>query len=366
MPITTPCRSSPPENGLQWTTYAERLRESRRELARLRQLCQRLNEIRWATSPSSAWPTRRCRRRTASSHRPTPSCSRHMIRRTLLRSLLIKGFANTMPAKTQAEETSSHFLSTSASDVREGRAAGGVVDLAPPEANSEHPSSGSPIQGAWFIQQILDALTAVPEVWSKTVFLVNYDENDGFFDHIPSPSRALAEGRWHAMPASPRCRAADMAFEYYTPSQSSEPQEPACPGRPRLRPRPARADVGDLAVEPGRLGELADLRPHLGDPLPREARFGAKEPQHQLRGGAPSAVTSPAAFNFANPNGEPLPTLAGRQTKAGGRQSLLLRNRQLPQVAQPADPMDCQYRRPACVPRAHCRMSCTPARARRR
>jgi phospholipase C len=28
----------------------------------------------------------------------------------------------------------------------------------------------------------------VPEVWSKTVLIVNFDENDGYFDHMPSPS----------------------------------------------------------------------------------------------------------------------------------------------------------------------------------
>ncbi|MGT2491670.1 alkaline phosphatase family protein [Cupriavidus basilensis] len=28
----------------------------------------------------------------------------------------------------------------------------------------------------------------MPEVWSKTVLLVNFDENDGYFDHVPSPS----------------------------------------------------------------------------------------------------------------------------------------------------------------------------------
>src|SRR4030095_11821797 len=30
-----------------------------------------------------------------------------------------------------------------------------------------------------------------PEVWSKTVFLLNYDENDGLFDHMPPYLPAL-------------------------------------------------------------------------------------------------------------------------------------------------------------------------------
>ena len=31
----------------------------------------------------------------------------------------------------------------------------------------------------------MNILTANPEVWRKTIFILTYDENDGFFDHIP-------------------------------------------------------------------------------------------------------------------------------------------------------------------------------------
>ncbi|GAA1006907.1 phospholipase C, phosphocholine-specific [Acrocarpospora pleiomorpha] len=58
--------------------------------------------------------------------------------------------------------------------------------LAAPEAYSEHPNWPANY-GAWYIAQTLDALTANPEVWSKTVLLVTYDENDGFFDHVVPP-----------------------------------------------------------------------------------------------------------------------------------------------------------------------------------
>jgi phospholipase C len=34
---------------------------------------------------------------------------------------------------------------------------------------------------------VLDALVANPKVWSKTVLVVMYDENDGWFDHVPPP-----------------------------------------------------------------------------------------------------------------------------------------------------------------------------------
>jgi phospholipase C len=59
--------------------------------------------------------------------------------------------------------------------------------IAAPEAYTEHPNWPANY-GAWYISQILDALTANPEVWSKTAFFLTFDENDGFFDHVPPPT----------------------------------------------------------------------------------------------------------------------------------------------------------------------------------
>ncbi|MFF8015014.1 phosphocholine-specific phospholipase C [Streptomyces sp. NPDC007929] len=58
--------------------------------------------------------------------------------------------------------------------------------IAAPEAFSEH-SNWPSNYGAWYIAQVLDALTANPEVWSKTALFITYDENDGFFDHVVPP-----------------------------------------------------------------------------------------------------------------------------------------------------------------------------------
>ncbi|MEV4757810.1 phosphocholine-specific phospholipase C [Micromonospora sp. NPDC049559] len=55
-----------------------------------------------------------------------------------------------------------------------------------PEAFTEHPNWPANY-GAWYIAQVLDALTSNPEVWSKTALFVTYDENDGFFDHVVPP-----------------------------------------------------------------------------------------------------------------------------------------------------------------------------------
>jgi phospholipase C len=56
--------------------------------------------------------------------------------------------------------------------------------LTPPEKFSDHPQS--PWYGAWFVSEVMDILTKNPEVWKKTIFILTYDENDGYFDHAPS------------------------------------------------------------------------------------------------------------------------------------------------------------------------------------
>jgi len=52
-----------------------------------------------------------------------------------------------------------------------------------PENFSDHP--GAPWYGAWYISEVMDILTQNPEVWKKTIFILAYDENDGYFDHVP-------------------------------------------------------------------------------------------------------------------------------------------------------------------------------------
>ncbi len=56
--------------------------------------------------------------------------------------------------------------------------------LVAPENFSDHPSA--PWYGAWYVSEIVDILTKNPEVWRKTIFILTYDENDGYFDHAPS------------------------------------------------------------------------------------------------------------------------------------------------------------------------------------
>ncbi|SED43620.1 phosphocholine-specific phospholipase C [Streptomyces sp. TLI_105] len=58
--------------------------------------------------------------------------------------------------------------------------------IAAPEAFSEH-ANWPANYGAWYIAQVLDALTSNPDVWARTALFITYDENDGFFDHVVPP-----------------------------------------------------------------------------------------------------------------------------------------------------------------------------------
>lgn len=56
--------------------------------------------------------------------------------------------------------------------------------ILPPAACCEHPAA-PPEYGEWLVAQILQTLVSNPDVWAKTAFFVIYDENGGFFDHVP-------------------------------------------------------------------------------------------------------------------------------------------------------------------------------------
>lgn len=54
--------------------------------------------------------------------------------------------------------------------------------LVAPQLFSDHPDS--PWYGAWYLAEVMEILTKNPAVWAKTIFILCYDENDGYFDHL--------------------------------------------------------------------------------------------------------------------------------------------------------------------------------------
>ena len=51
---------------------------------------------------------------------------------------------------------------------------------------SEHPSV-APDNGESFVNQIINTLELNTNVFNSTVFIITYDENGGFYDHVPAP-----------------------------------------------------------------------------------------------------------------------------------------------------------------------------------
>ncbi|MFF9144998.1 phosphocholine-specific phospholipase C [Streptomyces sp. NPDC014861] len=60
--------------------------------------------------------------------------------------------------------------------------------VVPTAALSEHPGSSTPAGSAGLVYDLLDAIASDPRTWSKTALFINFDENDGYFDHVPAPT----------------------------------------------------------------------------------------------------------------------------------------------------------------------------------
>lgn len=76
-----------------------------------------------------------------------------------------------------------HLIAAFAKDVAND-ALPQVSWIVAPYIMCEHPEA-PPGYGESFTARMLEALAANPDVFAKTVFILNYDENDGFFDHVP-------------------------------------------------------------------------------------------------------------------------------------------------------------------------------------
>jgi phospholipase C len=160
-----------------------------------------------------------------------------------------------------------------------------------PAGYTEHPDY--PIDyGAWYISQILDILVSNPAVFSKTVFLIDYDEADGSFDHILPPTPPLSS-----------------AYGASTVSIENEILTDATPTGPiGLNTR-----VPFLAISPWSKGGYVNSQvfDHTSVIQFIEKRFGVYEQNiSPWRRAVAGDLTS--VFNFATPNDAPVvlpPTL---------------------------------------------------------
>ncbi|BDB26509.1 phospholipase C, phosphocholine-specific [Cupriavidus sp. P-10] len=238
---------------------------------------------------------------------------------------LYKGVANTLPG-TQPDQ----YLDAFKRDIANGTLPH-VSWINAPSIYCEHPGPSSPVQGAWFLQEVLDALTSNPDVWSKTVLLVNFDENDGYFDHVPSPS-APSRHPDSSLAGKTTLPDADLAAEYYTQQPpAGSTSQPARDGRV-FGPGPR---VPMFVISPWSRGGWINSQVFDHTSVLRflEARFGVQESNiSPFRRAVCGDLTT--AFNFQTPNTEALPTLAGRGTRTSADQ-LRTAQQALPAVPVP-------------------------------
>ncbi|AQZ80166.1 phospholipase C, phosphocholine-specific [Acinetobacter calcoaceticus] len=236
---------------------------------------------------------------------------------------LYKGIANTMP--------DGGFLGTFKTDIAQGKLPQ-VSWLVAPATYSEHPGPSSPVQGAWYIQEVLNALTENPQVWSQTVLLVNFDENDGFFDHIPSPS-APSKDEKGVVQGKTTLSDQQVSYEYFNhPAVATAKSQPATDGRvygPGVR-------VPMYVISPWSRGGWVNSQvfDHTSILQFLEKRFGVQEPNiSPYRRAVCGDLTT--AFDFKTPNLLPVNELVGKKTKAEA-DAIRVAQALLPQVPVPS------------------------------
>ncbi len=184
-----------------------------------------------------------------------------------------------------------------------------------PAKDSEHPGPSSPAQGADYTARVLDALTANPDVWARTVLFVMFDENDGFFDHVPPPAPPSKDASGAELGGS----TVDTTGEYYAgraPTAANPAPDPLA-GRPYgLGPR-----VPMYVISPWSRGGFVNSQVFDHTSVIRflEKRFGVAEPNISAwRREVCGDLTS--CFDFRRPFEAPaerLPETAAVAARAG-------------------------------------------------
>jgi len=197
-----------------------------------------------------------------------------------------------------------HTLAELQSDVLNGTLPE-VSWIIPPMSVSEHPSYCSPDHGANYVTQVLDAIAANPAVWAQTAVLLTYDENDGFFDHMPPP----AVPSYNANGSLAGASTLPLAGEYFSdPTRQYLLASDTISGT--VRPWGLGPRVPMMVISPWSRGGWVNSQvfDHTSVALFLEKRFGVTvssiSPWHRAICGD---LTS--AFDFATPNDAAFPAL---------------------------------------------------------
>ena len=157
-----------------------------------------------------------------------------------------------------------------------------------PLLDSEHPPA--PVSfGEDSLYRVLGALTSNPAVWAKTALFVTYDENGGFFDHVPPPTAPPGTpGEYlQVLPAAAKGIAGPIGLGFRVPA---------------------------LVISPFSRGGLVSSETFDHTSILRflERRFGAEVPNlTRWRRGIVGDLTG--AFNFGAPPNPSVPVLPATQ-----------------------------------------------------
>jgi phospholipase C len=194
---------------------------------------------------------------------------------------------------------------------------------------TEHPGYSTPPGGEVAAQALVQALLAHPRVWRRTALFITWDENGGFFDHVPPPTPP---------PGTPG--------EYLT---ASGPLLTAAGAEGTTGPLGLGFRVGMLVVSPFSRGGLvcSDVFDHTSTLRFLETRFGAEVPNLSAwRRAHTGDLTS--AFNFAaRPNYSVPPLASATQTACSAFVAPTVTTGALPQQ-EPG-----RRRRPSGIVRSH-------------
>jgi phospholipase C len=216
-----------------------------------------------------------------------------------------------------------------ASDVQNGTLPS-VSWVLPSRLQSEHPGASSPPEGGDFTTQLLEAITANTESWRQTVLFLTFEENDGFFDHVPPPAVPSynADGTLAGASTLP------LKGEYFSdPDRRHLNPKDTISGS--VRPWDLGARVPMYIVSPWSKGGWVNSQvfDHTSVGMFLERRFGITvasiSPWHRAVCGD---LTS--AFDFATPNDAAMPTLPDVSNYA----AIEVQQRKLPSPLPPAVP----------------------------
>lgn len=152
---------------------------------------------------------------------------------------------------------------------------------------SEHPRA-APAKGEHVCAALIEALADHPEVFSKTVFIINYDEAGGFYDHMPPPMPPLRPEEGFST-VSVQGEAKDYG-DADVPNRGSHPLG-------------LGIRVPAIVVSPWSRGGFvcSEVFDHTSTLRFLEKRFGVREENiSDWRSSVCGDLTS--AFDFANPN----------------------------------------------------------------